>query len=155
MVCGGVYVYTVLAMSRTYTDGEPYYCKSCGLGYAEYLACEDGSCELESWTDAEVRRINHQIPILRKILMVKNATPSDEAQAKRVEKAANFKRLAEKRVSKALSALKGVAALSNTGSYVYDKDQVAKILNALKAAVNNVESSYAKPVATAASEFSL
>lgn len=28
-------------------DGKPYYCKVCGLGFAEFLACEDVECELE------------------------------------------------------------------------------------------------------------
>jgi hypothetical protein len=32
---------------RTSRDGQPYYCLTCGLGYSEFLACEDGGCELE------------------------------------------------------------------------------------------------------------
>jgi hypothetical protein len=41
--------------SRSYTDGRPYYCKACGSGWGEYLACES-ACELESTADAEARR---------------------------------------------------------------------------------------------------
>lgn len=37
-------------------DGQPYYCKTCGVGLAEYRACEDGNCELESQHDAIVRQ---------------------------------------------------------------------------------------------------
>jgi hypothetical protein len=37
-------------------DGKPYYCSHCGSGYGEYIACEDGPCELESAAAAEARR---------------------------------------------------------------------------------------------------
>jgi hypothetical protein len=36
---------------RKPNDGRPYYCALCGLGFGEFLACEEGDCELES--DAE------------------------------------------------------------------------------------------------------
>lgn len=32
---------------RTPTDGQPYYCVTCGVGYAEYGACEAVYCQLE------------------------------------------------------------------------------------------------------------
>lgn len=41
---------------RTPHDGKPYYCGFCGIGYYEYLVCEDGGCELESREDAEDRQ---------------------------------------------------------------------------------------------------
>lgn len=37
-------------------DGSPYYCVTCGLGYGEYLACEDGVCQLETPRQAQRRR---------------------------------------------------------------------------------------------------
>jgi len=33
---------------RSPYDGLPYYCRLCGMGWAEYQACEAGDCELES-----------------------------------------------------------------------------------------------------------
>ncbi len=41
---------------RTPYDGMPYYCNSCGLGWGEVLACEDGPCELETKAEAEERK---------------------------------------------------------------------------------------------------
>lgn len=41
---------------RTPYDGRPYYCKLCGLGFGEFMACEDGDCELESEKDARERQ---------------------------------------------------------------------------------------------------
>lgn len=37
-------------------NGMPYYCKVCGLGFAEYLLCEQGACELESSGEALERQ---------------------------------------------------------------------------------------------------
>jgi hypothetical protein len=37
-------------------SGKPYDCETCGLGMAEYLACEDGGCKLESEDAAQLRR---------------------------------------------------------------------------------------------------
>lgn len=41
--------------AKPWLNGKPYYCQTCGLGMAEYLACEDGCCELESETQAQLR----------------------------------------------------------------------------------------------------
>lgn len=43
-------------MRRDPYDGKPYYCNSCGLGWAEFQACEDGPCELESDKAAQQRQ---------------------------------------------------------------------------------------------------
>ena len=43
--------------ARTPRDGKPYYCVRCGLGFAEYIACEDADCKLESEASAEARAI--------------------------------------------------------------------------------------------------
>src|SRR5262245_24499612 len=36
-------------------SGEPYYCKLCGAGGGEYMACEMPDCELESKEEAMTR----------------------------------------------------------------------------------------------------
>ncbi len=41
---------------RTPDDGEPFYCARCGLGFGEFMACEDGDCELESADKARARQ---------------------------------------------------------------------------------------------------
>ena len=41
----------------TPTNGRPYYCVKCGLGFQEYMACELPDCELESEASAEVRKL--------------------------------------------------------------------------------------------------
>jgi hypothetical protein len=41
---------------RHHLDGKPFYCKVCGLGLAEYWACDDEDCELESAEVAAARR---------------------------------------------------------------------------------------------------
>jgi hypothetical protein len=43
---------------RTPYDGAPFYCATCGLGLGEYMACEDGGCELESEVNAKARQQN-------------------------------------------------------------------------------------------------
>lgn len=42
-------------LNRTPTDGEPYYCQTCGLGWQEYCACEQAHCDLESKAEAMMR----------------------------------------------------------------------------------------------------
>ena len=39
----------------TPTNGRPYYCRYCGAGFGEFLACEEPDCELESKEDAAKR----------------------------------------------------------------------------------------------------
>lgn len=43
-------------MKRSPRDGYPYYCKICGLGYQEYMACEAPDCQLESDATAKARK---------------------------------------------------------------------------------------------------
>lgn len=40
---------------RTPHDGKPYYCRLCGAGYFEFMACEDEDCLLEDEADARQR----------------------------------------------------------------------------------------------------
>lgn len=44
-------------MTRTPTDGLPYYCNLCGLGWSEYVACEEWFCEPESAEAALARSV--------------------------------------------------------------------------------------------------
>ncbi len=43
-------------MTRSPYDGHPFYCKICGVGFAEYMACEETDCELESEQTAKSRK---------------------------------------------------------------------------------------------------
>jgi len=40
---------------RHWIDGKPFYCATCGLGYGEYMACEEADCALESDAAAKAR----------------------------------------------------------------------------------------------------
>lgn len=40
---------------RHYLDGKPYYCDLCGLGFGEFMACEEPDCKLESEDKAKKR----------------------------------------------------------------------------------------------------
>lgn len=37
-------------------NGEPYYCAECGLGFAEFVACEHTDCRLETRAEAQERK---------------------------------------------------------------------------------------------------
>lgn len=47
---------------RTTTDGQPYYCTFCGMGWNEYGACEDVRCVLESTVEAQKRFVHVDPP---------------------------------------------------------------------------------------------
>lgn len=40
---------------RTPTNGQPYYCRVCGMGWNEFMACEEVDCELETEAEAQKR----------------------------------------------------------------------------------------------------
>ena len=42
-------------INDSWLSGKPYYCRECGLGYGEFLACEEPDCLLESHEDAQDR----------------------------------------------------------------------------------------------------
>ncbi len=46
---------SAITRDPTPTNGQPYYCKLCGLGFGEFLACDMGDCQLESKQEAEAR----------------------------------------------------------------------------------------------------
>lgn len=41
-------------------DGKPYYCLVCGVGYPEFVACEDIGCTLESEKSAQDRQLRRR-----------------------------------------------------------------------------------------------
>lgn len=45
---------------RRWNNGKPYYCEVCGLGFDEYMACEEPHCKLESDEQAETRAKDQQ-----------------------------------------------------------------------------------------------
>lgn len=79
----------------------------------------------------------------------KTAPPSQSEQEARVEKATrkieNFRKLANKRVSRTLQSIDMIARLSNRRSYTYTDEQVTKILNALKTRFQALESAFTSP----------
>lgn len=73
----------------------------------------------------------------RKARAARNGAPVGEES-----KSAKFRRLAMRRVPKALKALTYVANLSNTAQYEYSQEQRDKILTVLKNAVRGVEDAF-------------
>jgi hypothetical protein len=45
---------------RSPYDGEPFYCASCGFGFAEFLACEEPDCEIETKDEALQRAADNK-----------------------------------------------------------------------------------------------
>jgi hypothetical protein len=43
-------------LARSPRDGQPFYCMVCGAGYAEWLACDNAGCVLESRERAKARQ---------------------------------------------------------------------------------------------------
>ncbi len=41
---------------RTPHDGKPYYCRECGSGFSEFMACEEPDCKLEDRRTAMQRQ---------------------------------------------------------------------------------------------------
>lgn len=79
----------------------------------------------------------------------------EKAVDKSAEKVERFKKLAVKRMTRVLSGLEGVAALSNPRSYTYDNAQRDKIIAALRGAVDKVAASFNNPKAAGKSDFAL
>lgn len=71
-------------------------------------------------------------------------TESDQERAVRVskERSDKFLRLAPKRMTKALKALQGVAALGNRRAYTYTADQYAKMKAALTSELDKLDKAY-------------
>ena len=58
------------------------------------------------------------------------------------QKADNFRRLAELRVSNALKQLRNIGKLSNRTAYEYSGDQVAKIFRVIRAEIDIAEDKF-------------
>jgi hypothetical protein len=52
---------------RTHIDGKPFYCKYCGSGFDEYLACEHPLCELEDALTAQERQTRFKAGVQRSV----------------------------------------------------------------------------------------
>lgn len=75
-----------------------------------------------------------------------NATPIKKAEANKSDKqprdkAAKFKELAPKRVTKTLNAIAGIAKLSGS-NYTYTVEQVSQIVKAVRDSVSRMESQF-------------
>lgn len=75
----------------------------------------------------------------------KEGTAAEAAKkaARTAEKADNFKRLAPARVAEALTAIERVERLCVRTGYEYTAEEAAKVVSALRAAVDSAERSYA------------
>lgn len=49
----------LVPVNDTWLSGRPFYCRLCGAGYGEYIACEMPDCSLESVEDAQERLRSH------------------------------------------------------------------------------------------------
>jgi menaquinone-dependent protoporphyrinogen IX oxidase len=82
-------------------------------------------------------------------------TENETAATPAETKAEKFKRLAEARVSKALSAIAVIGGLASKTNYDYTDEQVAKIIGALNAEIEVLGKRFAKPDSVAKGGFSL
>lgn len=83
--------------------------------------------------------------------MAKNETATVAEETK----ADKFKRIAENRVSKALSAIATIGGLASKANYDYTDDQVGKIIGALNSEVDVLKNRFAKPEQKVKSGFQL
>lgn len=65
----------------------------------------------------------------------RNTAAATETATSQVDKAGNFKRLAGKRVPKAIAAIRSVSKLASKASYEYTDEQAEKVVSALEAEV--------------------
>ena len=86
--------------------------------------------------------------------MTEKTTTTADAKAPK-DKAGNFKKLAEKRVSKALAAIAVIGNLASKANYEYSDEQVAKIEQALNNEVTVLMNRFRKPDSAPKSGFSL
>lgn len=66
-----------------------------------------------------------------------------------------FRRLAESRTNKALDAIGRIRNLSNPSLYEWDEAEVAKVVEALKDAVSELEARFASPKGKVGAKFKL
>lgn len=75
----------------------------------------------------------------------KSKSPAEQKIERQKLKAANFLKLAPKRMTRALKSIEVIGNLSNRGSYSYDPAQVAQMMNALAEAVKGVNARFSAP----------
>ena len=71
------------------------------------------------------------------------------------EKHEKFRELAEKRTNNAIEAILRIGNLSNRQQYEFQEEEVAKILQALRDSVLEIEERFASPQARGRSQFRL
>jgi hypothetical protein len=85
--------------------------------------------------------------------MARKKSESSKPAKSADDKAASFARLANQRTNKALKAIRQLKHLANPSVYVYNEEQVAKVLQALAAATHEVAESFANPKAAKSEGF--
>lgn len=73
----------------------------------------------------------------------------------KVSRRANFIRLAEARVNKAMKSIQIIGNLANKGNYEYTDEDVRAIVNALQKEINDMKSKFKNEGANSAMEFRL
>ena len=76
----------------------------------------------------------------------------EKKAARAAKKVENFKKLATKRVNRAIKQVKLIQPLANTGAYTYDDSQVEKIIGALAKAVDDVRNAFTQRKAASVPE---
>lgn len=78
-------------INDTWLSGKPYYCERCGLGKAEFTACEEAGCEMESEAKALARleraHADRADACKRQVLIVPDwhSIPIEVAQGQKVD----------------------------------------------------------------------
>ena len=62
---------------RTPYDGQPFYCEACGMGLAEFYACEEPDCLLETPMSAIARKQRHDADFITRLAIGKAPGSTD------------------------------------------------------------------------------
>lgn len=71
------------------------------------------------------------------------------------DKQEKFRQLAEKRTNNAIEAILRIGKLSNRQQYEFEEQEVAKIMQALRDTVSEIEERFASPQGRGRSQFKL
>ena len=72
-----------------------------------------------------------------------------------VEKHKKFRELAESRTNKALEAISRIGNLSNKSLYVWEEEEVRRIIKALRGEISEIENRFNSPKRKSEKKFSL
>ena len=72
-----------------------------------------------------------------------------------IDKSERFIRIAEKRVNNAIKSISAIGNLSNKRNYIYNENQVKKIISALRSTVKEVENAFLTPDKKKSGQFRL